>query len=100
METSFKLKRVKGIMTEMIPEPKNISYENDLLGIECGLTALQAGRLIPNTSVLILNVYEDIDEYYLSKLKKNSKTRGHCVALVTEQCKLDMTKYFFTENTN
>ena len=44
METSFKLKRVKGIMTKIIPEPRNISYENHLIGIE------------------ILNVYEDIDK--------------------------------------
>jgi len=63
-------------MTKMIPEHKNISYENHLLVIECGLTALQAGRLVPNTNVLILNVYEDIDEYCLSKLKKTAKPGG------------------------
>ena len=45
METSFKLKRIKGIMTKMISEPRNISYENHLIGIE------------------ILNVYEYIDKY-------------------------------------
>ena len=34
------------------------------------------------------------------KINESSKTRGHCMALVTERCKLDMRKYFFTENTN
>ena len=45
-------------MTKMIPEPRNISYENHLIGIE------------------ILNVYEDIEEYCLSKLKKAAKPGG------------------------
>ena len=32
-----------------------------------------------------------------SKLKKDSRTRGHKAALVKEQCRLDMRKYSFSQ---
>ena len=45
----------------------------------------------------IVNGYEDVDRNVFFKLKEGSRTRGHKAALVKEQCRLDMRKYFLTE---
>ena len=45
----------------------------------------------------IVNGYEDVDRNIFFKLKEGSRTRGHNVALVKEQCRLDMRKYSFSQ---
>ena len=40
----------------------------------------------------IVNGYGDIDMNMFFKLRESSRTRGHKVTLVKEQCKLDMIK--------
>ena len=45
----------------------------------------------------ILNGYEDIDRNMLFKLKEGSRTRGHKAALLKEQFRLDMRKYYFSQ---
>ena len=45
----------------------------------------------------IVNGYEDVDRNMFFKLKEGSRTRGHKAALVKDQCRLDMRKYFLTE---
>ena len=45
----------------------------------------------------IVNGYEDVDRNMFFKLKEGSRTRGHKVALVKEQCRLDMRKYSFSQ---
>ena len=42
-------------------------------------------------------VNEDVDRNMFFKLKEGSRTRGHKVALVKEQCRLDMRNYFFSQ---
>ena len=45
----------------------------------------------------IVNGYEDVDRNMFFKLKECSRTRGHEVASVKEQCRLDMRKYSFSQ---
>ena len=73
----------------MIPELRDLSYENRLL--ECGLTTLETMR--PRR----YQIEVDIDRNVLFKHKERSRTRGHKVALVKEQCRLDVRKYSFSQ---
>ena len=45
----------------------------------------------------IVNGYEYVDMNMFFKLKEGRRTRGHKAALVKEQCRLDMGKYFFSQ---
>ena len=47
----------------------------------------------------ILNEYENIDRNIFFSLKKNSRTRGHEVTLVKNQCRLNIRKYSFSQRT-
>ena len=47
----------------------------------------------------ILNGYENIDRNIYFSLKKDSRTRGHEVTLVKDQCRLDIRKYSFSQRT-
>ena len=73
-----------------------LSYEVRLT--ECGLTYLETRRLRgDHFEVLkILNLYENIDRNMFFSLKKDSRTRGHEVKLVKNQCRLDIRKYSFS----
>ena len=42
-------------------------------------------------------VNEDVVRNMFFKLKEGSRTRGHKVALVKEQCRLDMRNYSFSQ---
>ena len=79
----------------MIPELRDLSYENRLL--QCGLTTLETRRLRGDKTEAfkIVNGYEvTLTGICSSNLKKEgSRTRGHKAALVKEQCRLDMRKY-------
>ena len=83
--------------TKIIPELRDVSYESRLL--QCGLTTLETRRLRGDQIEVfkIVNGYEDVDRNMFFKLKDGSKTRGHKVALVKEQCRLDMRKYSFSK---
>ena len=47
----------------------------------------------------ILNGYENIDRNMFFSLKKDSRTRGHEVKLVKDQCRLDIRKHSFSQRT-
>ena len=81
----------------MIPELRDLSYEERLK--ECGLTTLETRRLRGDQieGFKILNRYENIDRYLFFSLRKDSRTGGHEVKLVKEQCTLDIRKYSFSQ---
>ena len=47
----------------------------------------------------ILTGYENIDRNMFFSLKKDSRTRGHEVKLVKDQCRLDIRKHSFSQRT-
>ena len=79
-----KLERIQRRATKMIPELRDLSYENRLL--QCGLTTLETRRLRDQIEVFkIVNGYEDVDRNMFFKLKEGSRTRGHKAAIVKER---------------
>ena len=86
------LERIQRRATKMIPELRDLSYEERLK--ECGLTTLETRRLRGDQIEVfkILNGYENIDRNVFFSLKKDSRTRGHEVKLVKDQCRLDIRK--------
>ena len=68
---------------------------------ECGLTTLETMRLRGDQIEVfkILNGYGNINKNVLFSLKKDSKTGGHEVKLVKDQCRLDIRKYSFSQRT-
>ena len=65
---------------------------------ECGLTRQETRRLRDQIEVFkILNGYENIDRNMFFSLKKDSRTRGHEVKLVKDQCRLDIRKHSFSQ---
>ena len=68
---------------------------------ECGLTTLETRRLRGDQIEVfkILNGYENIDRNMFFSLKKDSRTRGHEVKLVKDQCRLDIRKHLFSQRT-
>ena len=48
--------------------------------------------------VFLLDVFDKLP-HSVSYLKKDSRTRGHEVKLVNDQCSLDIRKYSFSERT-
>ena len=93
------LERIQRRATEMIPELRDLSYEERLK--ECGLTTLETRRLRGDQIEVfkILNGYENIDRNMFFSLKKDSRTRGHEVKLVKDQCRLDIRKHSFSQRT-
>ena len=90
------LERIQRRATKIIPELRDHSYEECLK--ECGLTTLETRRLRGDQIEVfkILNGYENIDRNMFFSLKKDNRTRGHEVKLVKNQCRLDITKYSFS----
>ena len=93
------LEHIQRRATKIIPELRDLSYEEHLT--ECGLTTLETRRLRGDQIDVfkILNGYENIDRNMLFSLKKDSRTRGHEVKLVKDQCRLDIRKYSFSQRT-
>ena len=93
------LERIQRRATKMIPELRDLSYEECLK--ECGLTTLETRRLRADDIEVfkILNGYENIDRNVFFSLKKDSRTRGHEVKLVKDPCRLDITKHSFSQRT-
>ena len=87
----YTLERIQRRATKIIPEPRDRSYEERQK--EWGLTTLETRRLRGDQTerFRILNGYENIDRNMFFSLKKDSRTRGHHVKLVKEQCRLDIT---------
>ena len=82
----------------MVPELRDLSCEECLK--ECGLTTLETRRLRDQIEVFtILNGYENIDRNIFLSLKKDSRTRGHEVILVKDQCRFYIRKYHFSQMT-
>ena len=82
----------------MISELRDLNYEEHLK--ECGLATLETRRLRGDKKVFkILNGHVNIDRNILFSLKKDSKTRGHKVTLVKDQCRLDIRKHSFLQRT-
>ena len=92
------LERIQKRATKMIPELRDLSYEELK---ECGLTTLEARWLRRDQIEVfkILNGYENIDRNMFFSLKKDNRTRGHEVTLVKDQCRLDIRKYSFSQRT-
>ena len=93
------LERIQRRATKIIPELRDLSYEERLK--ECGLTTLETRRLRGDQFEVfrILNGYEHIDRNVFFSLKKDSRTRGHDVKLIKNQCTLDIRKYSFSQRT-
>ena len=93
------LERIQRRATKMIPELRDLNYEERLK--ECGLTTLETRRLRGDHIEVfkILNWYENIDRNTFFSLKKDSRTRGHEVKLVKDQCRLDIRKHSFSQRT-
>ena len=93
------LERIQRRATKLIPEPRDLSYEERLK--DCGLTTLETRRLRGDQIEVfkILNGYENIDRNMFFSLKKDSRTRGHEVKLVKDQCRLDIRKHSFSQRT-
>ena len=93
------LERIQRRATKIIPELRDHSYEERLT--KRGLTTLETKRLrgVQIEVFKILNVYENIDRNIFFSLKKDSRTRGHEVKLVKDQCRLDIRKYSFSQST-
>ena len=89
------IERIQRRATKIIPELRDLSYEERLK--ECGLTTLETRRLRGDQIEVfkILNGYENVDRNMFLSLKKDSRTRGHEVKLVKDQCRLDIRKYSF-----
>ena len=70
------LERIKRGAIKIIPELRDLSYENRLL--QCGLATLETRRLRGDQIEVfkIANGYEDVDRNMFFKLKEGSRTRG------------------------
>ena len=95
----YTLERIQRRATKMIPELRDLSYEERLK--ECSLTTLETRRLRGDQIEVfkILIGYENIDRNMFFSLKKDSITRGHEVKLVKDQCRLDIRKHSFSQRT-
>ena len=93
------LEHIQRRATIIIPELRDLSYEERLK--ECDLTTLETRRLRGDQIEVfkILNWYENIERNMFISLKKDSRTRGHEVKLVKDQCRLDIRKYSFSQRT-
>ena len=67
--------------------------------LKCDLTTPKTRRLRRDQTEVFktVNGYEDVDRNMFFKLKESRRTRGHKVALVKEQYRLDMRKYSFSQ---
>ena len=83
------LERIQRRATKIIPELRDLSYEERLK--ECGLTTLEIRRLRGDQ----IEVFKVLHFSF----KNGSKTRGHEVTLVKDQCRLDIRKYSFSQRT-
>ena len=74
------------------------SKGNNILGLIRRNITYKAKKLIIEV-FKTLNGYENIDRNMFFSLKKDSRTRGHEVKLVKDQCRLDIRKHSFSQRT-
>ena len=93
------LERIQRRATKIIPQMRDLSCEERLT--EYGLTTLETRRLRGDQIEVfkILNGYGNIYRNMFLSVKNDSRTRGHEVKLVKDQCKLDIRKYSFSQST-
>ena len=93
------LESIQRRATKIISELRDLSYEERLQ--EYGLATLETRRLRGDETEVfkMLNGYENIDRNMFFSLKKDSRTSGHEVKLVKDQCRLDIKKYLFSQRT-
>ena len=81
------LERMQRRVTKIIPELTDLGYEERLK--EYGLTTLETRML--RDQIEVFNIYKGYE--------KDSRTRGHHVKLVKDQCRSDIRKYLFSQRT-
>ena len=93
------LEKIQGRATKLIPELRDLTYEERLK--ECGLTTLETRRLRGDQIEVfkILNGYENIDSNIFFEIKESKITRGHNYTLVKKQSRLDVRKFSFSQRT-
>ena len=92
-----KLERVQRRATRLISEISQLSYEERLQ--RCRLTTLETRRIRGDQIEVfkIIHVYEELNKDKFFKIKNESRTRGHSLALVKCHSRLDIRKYTFSQ---
>ena len=92
------LERIQRRATKMIPELRDLSYEERLK--ECGLTTLETRRFRGDQIEVfkILNGCENFDRN-ISSHSRNIIELEDMVTLVKDQCRFDIRKYSFSQRT-
>ena len=88
------LERIQRRATKIIPQLGDLSYEERLT--ECGLTTLETRRL-RGDQIKVFKILNGYDRNMFFSLEKDSRTRGHEIKLVKDQCRLDIRKYSFSQ---
>ena len=83
------LERIQRRATKVIPELGDLSYKERLQ-----TSSLRGDQI---EVFKILNGYANIDRNMFFSLKKDSRTRGHKISKVKDQCRLDIRKYSFSQ---
>ena len=92
-----KLERVQRRATRLISEISQLSYEERLQ--QCRLTTLETRRIRGDQIEVfkIMHGYEGLNKDMFFRLKNDSITRGHSLALVKSHSRLDIRKYTFSQ---
>ena len=92
-----KLERVQRRETRLISEISQLSYEERLQ--QCRLTTLETRRIRGDQIEVfkIMHGYEELNKDMFFKIKNDSRTRGHSLALVKRHSRLDVRKYTFSQ---
>ena len=92
-----KLERVQRRATRLISEISQLSYEERLQ--QCRLTTLETRRTRGDQIEVfkIMHGYEGLNKDMFFRIKNDSITRGHSLALVKSHYRLDIRKYTFSQ---
>ena len=92
-----KLERVQRRATRLISEISQLSYEERLQ--QCRLTTLETRRIRGDQIEVfkIMHGYEGLNKDMFFRIKNDSITRGHSLALVKSHSRLDIRKYTFSQ---
>ena len=92
-----KLERVQRRATRLISEISQLSYEERLQ--QCRLTTLETRRIRGDQIEVfkIMHGYEGLNKDMFFRIKNDSITRGHSLALVKSHSRLHIRKYTFSQ---
>ena len=92
-----KLERVQRRAIRLISEISQLSYEERLQ--QCRLTTLETRRIRGDQIEVfkIMHGYEELNKDMFFRIKNDSITRGHSIALVKSHSRLDIRKYTFSQ---